>query len=55
MTAQVRVEILNATNGPTLAGASNSVDQSSYGRINRLRGYSRLWQLKRPRFSWTPI
>ncbi len=45
MTAQVRVEILNATNGPTLAGASNSVNQSSYGRINRLRGYSRLWQL----------
>ncbi len=44
ITAQVRFEVLNATNTPKFGGASTSVNQSSYGRINRQRGFSRTWQ-----------
>ncbi len=43
-TAQVRIEILNATNTPNFAGAPAFVDLSSYGRITSQVGFSRVWQ-----------
>ena len=42
---QVRFEILNLTNTPKFRGASNSSNLSSFGRITRQAGFSRIWQL----------
>ncbi len=44
LTAQVRFEVLNATNTPQFRGASNAINFSSFGRINGQRGHSRVWQ-----------
>ena len=43
---QVRFEILNLTNTPKFGTlSSNSVNLSSFGRLTRQRGFSRIWQL----------
>jgi hypothetical protein len=42
---QVRAEVLNLTNTAKFAGASNSTDLSSFGRITSQRGFMRIWQL----------
>jgi hypothetical protein len=42
---QIRFEILNLTNTPKFAGASNNPDLSSFGRVTSQRGFSRIWQL----------
>ena len=43
--AQVRFEILNATNTPKFRGASTNINRSSFGQIGDQAGFSRIWQI----------
>ena len=45
MTSQLRFELLNATNGPSLGRPANSTNQSSYGRIRGVNNFARVWQI----------
>ena len=44
-TAQMRFEIINATNTPQFAGPANVFNLSSFGRITRQVDLPRTWQL----------
>jgi hypothetical protein len=43
--AQIRLEVLNITNTVKVAGPNTTVGSSSFGRINRQLGFSRITQL----------
>ena len=46
-TAQIKFEILNATNTAKFNGSSanNAIDNSGFGRITSQRGFMRIWQI----------